>query len=158
MVVVVNMVLAVALIAAAPGAVPKFQLRVAYICAAANGALVIVGCLRLVWRGLLHIPVGEGNDPGTVCFPFRFFPEQPLGFQPEGEGNQVKYVLACEEQVIGETCQREQIVGEERGEVVNLNTNQYQIQKRQKPGLNRYNEKYKELTVGAHSGEHQNEA
>ncbi len=61
-----NMVLAVAVIALAPGAVPEFQIGEFGIGSAADGAAVGIGCLGLFpGGGLKAAGLGEGNYLGT---------------------------------------------------------------------------------------------
>ena len=62
--VIIDMVLAVAMVALAPGAVAELQLRVGHIRAAADGAFVGKGCLGSGYCRLVRTGVGEGNGLG----------------------------------------------------------------------------------------------
>ena len=62
MLVIADVVFAVAMVAIAPGAVPEFQLRIAHICPPANGAAVVVGGVGLL--------IGRGSRLERNCTGF----------------------------------------------------------------------------------------
>ena len=93
--VIVNMIFAVAVVAAAAGAVTEFQFRIAYIRAAADGAFVGVGRFGLCCGCLIRTCMREGDD-------LRFFLLGCVGFLAEkppcigtpGHGNHIQNVGA----------------------------------------------------------------
>lgn len=91
MIVIADMVLAVAEIALAPGAVPELQLRIGKICPSADCAAVGVRCFGGGWRSCTGIV--ERNRAG---FGFWLFTEGPGGIDPPGQGNHIENILAKE--------------------------------------------------------------
>ena len=63
---VINVVLTIAVIALAPGAIPEFQLRIAYIRPSADGAAVSIGGLRRCGSCLIGACAGERDNLGPV--------------------------------------------------------------------------------------------
>ena len=103
--VVVDVVLAVAVVAVALGAVAELQLRIGNIGAAADGAAVMVGSLGL---GFLPGVEGDGTGFGLGLMEAA----GPPGLYPPGQGDKIGNILAEEQEVVGKGNQREQIVGE----------------------------------------------
>ena len=100
------MVFAVAEIALAPGTIAEFQFRICEICPAADRAAVVVGPIR---RGsLISTGAGEGD---YFCF-LRFLSEKPPYLCLGRQGNKTKDVVAHKQEIISESHQGEQVVGE----------------------------------------------
>ena len=69
MCVVADVVLAVAMEAAAPGAIPKLQLRIADIRFSTDGAFVVIGCFHRLRGSLVRTGGGEGYGLAFGRFP-----------------------------------------------------------------------------------------
>ena len=130
--VVVDVVLAIAMIAFTSGAVTELQLRIGNVGAAAYSAFV-----GIVGSSLLG---GKGN---RSCL----FLGSCLFGATTNKGEQIQNILACKEQIIAQSNQREQIVREKRGEIINLNANQNKIDKTQEPCLYGEDKENKKLAV-----------
>ena len=109
--VIIDMVLAVAMVALAPGTVAELQFRISHIGAAADGAFVGVGRLGLGHRGLVGAGVGERDG---LCFwgGLGILPEKPPGVHSPGHGEDIENILTKEQEIVGQGDDREQIVGE----------------------------------------------
>lgn len=92
MFVVADVVLAIAVVAVALGAVPELQFRVGYIRPAADTAAVGVQVLGLGGSRLIAAGAGEGDNLGLLWL----FAEQPPGVHSPGEGNDIGNILAEE--------------------------------------------------------------
>ena len=99
--VVADVVFAVAVVAAAAGAVAELQLRVGLVGTAADGTLVgVVGLL-----GRLGAELDGFMVDSRLCF--------RLALDPPGGGQQIQHILSEEEEVVGKGHQREEVVGQE---------------------------------------------
>jgi len=154
MFVIIDMILAVAVVAAAAGAVTKFQLRVGHIGASANGAAMVKITTAVIGFGT------EGNRAGfrLLCgalFPFRF-PQRPLVWGTTGDkGKQIQNIPSRKNQIAGKTNQREQIVGENGRICENFHTNHENIHDSHKPGFHRNEIQHQKLRIGIGGGKHQ---
>ena len=140
-----NMLLAVAVIAVAFGAVPKFQFRIGYVCFTAYGTLMQIirsgrSVLRLVGGG------GELDYFGPSGVGSVLFSEEFLYFYPQGERDDVQNIFPEEQEVVGNGNQREQTEREGIGEY--FNQCQYQVKHSKNPGFYRNNEKQQERGIG----------
>ena len=94
--VVVDVVLAVAVVAVAPGAVAELQLRVGAVSAPADGAFV----------GIVLLDLGLAEGDGFVgCGVDGLFLELPL----PAPGQDIDHILSKEQEVVGKADHREQI-------------------------------------------------
>ena len=66
MFVIADMILAIAIIAIAPGTIAEFQVRVGCIRPAADGAAMVIGSFWGGHRGLIRTGGGEGDDAGLL--------------------------------------------------------------------------------------------
>ena len=102
MFVIIDVILTVAVVAAAAGAVTKFQLRVGHIGASANGAAMVKITTAVIGFGT------EGNRAGFrllrgVLFPFRF-PQRTLVWGTTGnKGEQIQNISPSKNQIAGKT-------------------------------------------------------
>ena len=95
MAVIADVILAVAVIAIAPGAVTELQLRIGDVVSSAYGAAVGVGCFGCSLGGF----IGAGIKPdhlGTLRSGSGLFPEQPGCVDAPGPGNHVEDILSKE--------------------------------------------------------------
>ena len=139
---IVDVILAVAVVALALGAVPEFQLRVRHIRPAADRALVGVGSLGGGVAGF----VGTGVELDDLCpsCGLGLFPEQPGSVGTPAHRNYVQHVLPKEQEVVCKRYHREQIVGEGIG--YQADDHEYQIDKSENPGLHGNDEEQQENT------------
>ena len=150
---VVDVILAVAVVPFAPGAVPEFQLRIGNIRPAADRTSVGIG--RFLWLGCRLRSLGtEGDDRGTLWL--SVFAEQSHELPAPLHGNHIQHILAEEQEVVGKGNNGEQIVGE--GVEQKVHQNDHQIQQCKNPGLYRNNEHQQERGVGVHGGIAQEQA
>ena len=112
--VIADVILAVAVIAAAAGIVTELQFRVGQIGTAADGAFMPVGRLDGGGAGLVGTSVGEGDC--LRLFTAGSLAEQPSGVGLPGHGDYIAYILAKEQEVIGKGDDGEQIIGVGIGE------------------------------------------
>ena len=108
------MIFAVTEIAVTTGAVAEFQRGMRYIGPAADTA-----------------PVGVTGRGGCCLADNRDRLRDVFALALD-EGEEIQNILACEQQIVQKTDQREQVVGEKengRGEIDDLDANQYQIYK-----------------------------
>ena len=110
MIVVVDMILAVAEIALAAGAIPELQLRVGQISPTADGAFMGIGRFGRCNGGLIGSGIGEG-DGLRFLLGAAFF-EQPPGVHPPGHGDHIEDIFAKEQEIVGKGNHGEQIIGE----------------------------------------------
>ena len=90
-----NVIFAIAVVALAAGAVPEFQIRIAHIGAAANGAAMGIGDF-LLFRCGFGLCV-KGNDFGPLGSRMRNFLAKHSGdLSAPCQGDNVQYVLAEE--------------------------------------------------------------
>ena len=144
-----DMILAVAMVAIAPGAVPEFQVRVRHISPAADGTFVGIGGFDRGGGGLVGAGAGEG-DYLRAGFGFALSSEEPLGIEPPADGEDIQHILAKEQEVIGQADDREQI----GGEGIEQQTKQHdgQVKEGEDPGLHRDDEEQQETGIGVKGG------
>ena len=141
--VVVDVVLAVAVVAVAPGAVAELQLRVGAVSAPADGAFV----------GIVLLDLGLAEGDGFVgCGVGGLFLELPL----PAPGQDIDHILAEEQKVVHQRDHREQIVGP--GVDDQAPDHHHQIHQSENPCLHRDEEKQHELGIGEQGGVGQKQA
>ena len=119
-----NVILAIAEIALTPGTIPELQFRIGNIRATTDGTPMGVWRFYGSNRCLVRSGSGEWNCTGFLLL-FCLFPEQASGVDSPGEGEQIGYILAKEQEIVGKCYQGEQIVWEhggnalEEGQIVN---------------------------------------
>ena len=151
MAMVVDMILAVAVVTAAAGAVTKFQIRIAHIGAAADDTSVGIGCLGFCGGCFVRACVGEGDDLGLfLTGAVGLFPEEAAGIGTPGTGEHVQHIWAEEQEVVCKRNHGEAVVGEGIGQ--QAVQYQRQIYQRKDPCLHRNDEEQKELRVREHGG------
>ena len=149
-----NMVFAVAVVALAPGAVAEFKLREFGIGSAADGAAVGVGGAG-PGRSGFAVRSGEGDNLRTVTGLCRVASVLPLQLDPPGKGEQIAHIRAEEQEVIEQTDQREQTVGEEHEGIAHIehtDADEQQVNQCQNPGFHRNHEHDQKLCIGIHGG------
>ena len=110
---VADMILAIAVVAAAAGAIAELQIGIAYIGAATDSALVSVRGLRSGNGCLVRTGIGEGDYLGPLLLGcIALLPEQPTGIGPPGHGHNVQYILAEEQEIVRKGNHGEEIHGE----------------------------------------------
>ena len=82
--VIIDVVLTVAVVTLAAGAVAELQLRMRYICAAADGAFMRIRHLGFCNGGLVRTGIGEGD--GLCLLLAGRLAEQPPRIHPPGNG------------------------------------------------------------------------
>ena len=115
MLVIADVVFAVAMVAIAPGAVPEFQLRVGYIRPSAYGAAVGVRCLGCGNGGLVGAGSGEGHHLGLFLPGCRLLlapAQEPGKIHPPVHGYHIQHILAEEQEVVGQGHDGEQVCRE----------------------------------------------
>ena len=112
---VADVILAIAVIAIAFGAITELQIRIGYIRAATNSAFVMIRCFHLCSTGLEGTGIGERNGAGATIrllgSIILFLAEQAGEIGPPGHREHILDVRAKEQEVIGQRHQREQIEG-----------------------------------------------
>ena len=119
-----DMILTVAVVSVAAGAIAEFQLWIRYIGSAADGTAMGVGLLGS--RPFCPLRWGEGNRP---C-PNLLGLASSMDLCPPSQRQQIADILAEEKQVVGKAHQGEQAVGEENlreAEVKQFNCVEQQI-------------------------------
>lgn len=145
--VIVDVVLAVAMVTVTAGAVAEFQIGVGRIGTAAYGAAVGVVCFCGAF--------GKGNCAGL------FLGRRLFAGNVIQEGEQIHNVFACKQQIIQKTYQRKQTVwqeGDRVEHVENGDCGQQQIHKTQEPCFYRQNKENEEGAVRTCGGKHQKQA
>ena len=142
MAVVADMVFAITIVALAPGTVPEFQFRIADVGSAADGAPVGIGGF-LLFDGFIR--TGVKLDDLWLFGLNRLFAEFSLCLDPPGQGKNVQYVLAEEQEVVGKRDYREQIVWEGIGEKIQHNDSQ--VKECKDPGFHRNDEEQQKLCI-----------
>ena len=108
MFVVADMILTIAVISLAAGAVPEFQFRVRYIGATADSAPV--GIIGFCVNGGL---VGERDGSNNSCLCCWRCLAGPLAeFCPPGQGEDIQNIPPHKQQIVGDSHQGEEIVRE----------------------------------------------
>ena len=93
---IVDVVLAVAMIAVAAGTIPEFQIGIGYIGSAANTAFMCVGCFYFSSGGFVGSGGGEGNRAGFLC---GFLFKQPFRVDAPSNRYHIENIFAKEEVV-----------------------------------------------------------
>ena len=155
MAVVIDMILAVAMVAFAPGAVAEFQLRIRYIGTAADGTFVGVRRLGLGHRCLVRTGIGEGDRFGLLLLG-RALPEEPPGIHPPGHGEYIDHILAEKQEIVSQRNDGEQV--DREGVYQKSEYHQEQIQQCEDPGLHGNNEQEQKLGIRVHGGISQEQA
>ena len=139
------MVLTVTVVAVTAGAVAEFQLGIGHIGPSADAAPM--GKVRCVTLG------AEGDGACLRCPPLLRMP-LPTGTTGD-KGKQVQNIPSREDQITGETYQREQVMGEGMGISKNIQTDHQQVNNAHEPGLYRDEIEDQKLGIGMGGGEHQ---
>ena len=145
------MVFTVAVIAVAPGAVTEFQIRMGYICSAADSTPVGIG--RFGFCGGRFIGTGiERNDLWLLFCRSRLFAfaDHPTEIGSPGNGNHIQYIFAEEQEIVGKGNDTEQIIGERQGYQIQYNDDQ--IKQGEDPCLDRDKEKQKKMSIRIQRG------
>ena len=140
MAVIADMLFTVAVVTLAPGAVAEFQFRIAHIGSAADGTPVGVICLGRFFA------LGLGGFKTDHLVSYRcLLPHFFLYLVPPGRRQHIYHILTKEQEVVCQTDDREQIVGEG----INQKIHQYngQIKQGKDPGLHRNDEEEQELCI-----------
>ena len=144
MTMVIDVLLAVAVVAVTPGAVAELQLRVGSVSSATYSAfMIVVG----FWCGLFLSEWDRAAGGGRTFFP---------AAKAILNGQEIDDVLSGEQQVVAQCYKWEQVVGEVKcgeGEVENVCDHDYKIDNCNDPTLDRYNKEDQELTVRIGGGE-----
>ena len=155
--VIVDMILAVAVVAATTGAVAEFQFRIAQICTAANSTFMGIGCLGLWSRSLIGSGSGEGDDLGLLrSGGILLLAEHPHKLGAPSPGNDIQHILAKEQEVVGKGDHGEEIQRE--GIHQQAIDHQGQINQRKDPCLDGNDEEQQELRIREHGGIAEEEA
>ena len=145
------MVLTVAVVTLAAGAVAELQLRMGYVSPAANGAAVGIGRrgFLLVFRGCV-----KGNDlrldRGLLLS------EQTGEFDPPASGDDILNIRTEEKQIVGDGNDGEEIVGERQGK--QIHNHDRQIKEGEEPCFYRNDKEQQEPGIGIQGGETQKQA
>ena len=143
--VIVDMILAIAMVAVATGAVTELQLRIGHIGAAADGAFVVK---ILSFRSRTELD----RLAGLLLCRLALFDNAHL------PGHQIPHILAGKQQEVQKTHQGEQVVRENEEIIDDRNGDQYQIQKADQPGLYGNDKENQKLCIGVSDSKHQNNA
>ncbi len=161
MAVISDMVLTVAVIPIALGAVAELQVRVGEIRPAAYGAAVGVGSLGGGDSGLVGPGSGEGDNLGALAGGPLLLSEQPPEVRPPGDGDHIDNVLAEEQEIVGQCHQGEQVQGEQEygdREDEHIVERQHQVQQGEDPCLHRDHIQQQEMGIGVHGSVGQEQA
>lgn len=142
--VIVDMILAVTVVAVTPRAVPEFQFGIAQICSAADSTLMGVGGFHCGSSGLVR--AGKLNRGVGGFGGFRFLPEEPGEIYLPRHRNHIGHILTEEQEIVCQGNQGEQVVGENIRKYTDKN--QHQVNQCKDPGLHRDEEKQKEMGIG----------
>ena len=110
---VINMILAVAVVAVTAGTIPEFQIRVGNVGSAAYGAAVMVGSGGLCGGCFVGTSLVKMNGL-LVIGGFRLPLEKSGYIDLPGNRNHVAYIFAKEQEIVGKGNQGEQVIGEYR--------------------------------------------
>ncbi len=148
MAVVVDMILAIAVIAITPGTVSEFQIRVGDVRAAADGAAVGIGSLGLGSGCLIGSGI-KGNGLATGMGGCIFGPAGgPAGIDPPGLGQHIQYIAAKKQEIVGQGDDAEEIIGEGGGDKAECDHDQ--IDQGKDPCLHGNDKKQQEMGIGVH--------
>ena len=151
--VVVDVILAVAVVAIAAGAVTEVQLRVTHICPPADGAFVGVGGFYRGVACLVRAGRGEGDYLGRTLFLTLFALKEPGGVGLPGDGDEIYRIFSEEQEIVGKGNQREEVDGEKgNGDAKDLNKGHHQIKEGKDPSLYRDNKEQQKLGVEVKGG------
>ena len=151
--VVVDVILAVAVVAVAAGAVTEFQLRVAHVCPSADGAFVGVGGFYRGVTCLVRAGRGEGDHIGGAFLFALFALKEPGGVGLPRDGNEIDRIFSKEQEIVGKGDQGEEVDGEKgNGDANDLNKGHHQIKEGKDPSLYRDNKEQQKLGVGVKGG------
>ena len=101
--VIINMLLAVAIVTIAAGAIAELQFRMGCVCTAADSTAVVIICKL----SSTFCTEGDGLSRSVMCF-FRFLPQLCL----PAEWQQVFHIASKEQEISHHSHQWEQIMGE----------------------------------------------
>ena len=149
----VDVILTVAVVAVAAGAVTEFQIRVRNIGAAANCAAVGIRRFRLgsgSFIGAGAVEVYGALSLGGRAFLF----EKPGEIDLPGKGDHIDHIFAEEQEIIADGHEGEQTVGEQAGgcHIDKTVKGQTQINDCKDPCLDRDDIQKQELGIGVHGG------
>ena len=115
---IVDMILAVAMIAPAPGAIAELQFRITNIGAAADGAFVMIRRFNLCGAGFIGTGIGERNGAGTALGLLRcivlFLSEQATCVGPPGQREHILDIGTEEQEIVCQSNQGKEIDGEQK--------------------------------------------
>ncbi len=154
-----DVILTVAVVAVAAGAIAEFQFRIGDIRATANRADMVIGRLGFCRRRLIRTGGGEGD--GFVLGGFLlFFPEQAGAVDTPRQRYHIQYILAEEQEIVQQRHQREQTEGENAviGVPDYVVECQAQIHQSENPRLDGNDIEQKKLCVGIQCGVAQEQA
>ena len=111
-----NMVLTVAMVAVAFGAIAEFQFRVGHVGATADSAFMMIGRFDLCVGGFIGTGIGERNGAGAGLRLLRrialFLFEKPGCVGTPGQREYIFNIRTEEQEIIGQGHQGEEIIGE----------------------------------------------
>lgn len=145
--VVIDVILAVAEVAVATGAVAELQLGIGHIGATAYGTAVQIGGLSF------FLALVKGDCSGGPLLP-----GSAMSAGADRLRQQIQYILTGKQQEIGNADQREQIMREQVAHIAHINDQQNQVKNAQEPGLYRDNEENQKLAVRIGNGEDQKQS
>ena len=144
--VIADVILAVAVIAAAAGAVTELKLRIGYIRSAAYGAFVKIVDFWRRFFDLMGNCRGKLNDSSLSTGRGGFLAEYFFRFDSPGEGDNIQNVLSEEQEVIRNGDKRKQINRE--GTDKHIEKCQHQVKQSKNPRFYRDDEEQQEGGVG----------
>lgn len=148
--VVVDMVLTVAVVALAFGAISEFQLWVTHVGSAADGAPMGVWSGRRCHRCLIGTGVGEGDDLRLLGTSLEFLPKSAEIHDP-GNGYHIHNVFSKEQEIVGKRDDGEQVSRPER-HFKQAEQDHDQVQQGKNPRFHRDNKEKQEGGLGIHGG------
>ena len=145
------MLLAVAAVAAAAGAVTELHIRMGDIGLAANGTAVVIGHSNLHLHGLPA--AGVKGDRSAVCGGCLGF-LLSAQFDPPAHGEQIYNILTEEQEVVGKGDEGEQIIGDIAygGEIGDIVKCQNQVDQSKDPCFHRDDEEQEESGIRIQRG------
>ena len=155
MAVIVDVFLAVAVIAVTPGAVPELQLRVGNVCPSAYSAAVRIGSLCGI-AGAFFVK-RDRSGSGRSCLSGSVFSTE-LTTQPEGQ--KIDNILSGEQKIVAQCHQRKQVVGEIKHRIAQIEHGskcQKQIDQRHDPCFDGDYKEQSKMTVRIGRGECQDQ-
>ena len=148
----INMVLTVAVITLAPGAIPEFQLRIAYIRSSADGAAVGIGGFGRSGGCLIGACAGERDN----LRPFGFFggsylPEKTAKICHPGYRDHIQNIFAKEQEIVGKSDYREEVISG-KGHCEQSCEDNDKIDQSKHPCFDRDDKEQKKAGLGIHGG------